>query len=119
MTHLRAIISSFLPKLKLIIYEDYTIRLERLNRKLKEIAKLRKSKEDGEELEENQVTIQPLSSNKCSRPLNPAPPVLMRCKWKEIFKSQCKYCVKEECSSVVILVQIVNTFVSVRLERYE
>ena len=46
----------FLPKLDLITYEDYTMGLVRLNRKLKEIAKLRKSKEDGEELDENQVT---------------------------------------------------------------
>ena len=46
----------FLPKLDLITYEDYTMRLVRLNKKLKEIAKLRKSKEDGEELDENQVT---------------------------------------------------------------
>ena len=41
----------FLPKLDLI-----TMRLVRLNKKLKEIAKLKKSKEDGEELDENQVT---------------------------------------------------------------
>ena len=77
----------FLPKLDLITYEDYTMRLVRLNRKLKEIAKLKKSKEDGEELDENQVTSQLRRSNKCSRPLNPAPPVLMKCNWRDIFKS--------------------------------
>ena len=46
----------FLPKPDLITYDVYTSRLANLNRRLRKIAELKKSKEDGDELDENQVT---------------------------------------------------------------
>lgn len=46
----------FVPKYGIVTYEQYTWRLKKLTRTLKEIDAYKKSREEGKELEENQVT---------------------------------------------------------------
>ena len=47
----------FVPEYNDFVYFDYTWQLEKLQKKLKRIGKLRKIKEEGGKLEENQVTL--------------------------------------------------------------